>query len=61
MLVKFEDNHTFGSNFYLSGRYAYYNTGFILAPKGGLDTNAGRSLVTASSYGSTRPSTNLRT
>jgi Carboxypeptidase regulatory-like domain/TonB-dependent Receptor Plug Domain len=59
-LLKFEDNHTFGSSFYVSGRYAYYDAGFILAPKGGLETNAGRSLVTASSYGSTRQSTNLR-
>src|SRR5207253_5246397 len=58
-LLKLEDNHIFGSSFYLSGRYAYYNAGFVLMPKGGLDTNAGRSLVTASSYGSTRESINI--
>src|SRR4029453_6409234 len=59
-LLKFEDNHVFGSHMYLSGRYAYYNTGFGLVPSGGLDMNAGRSLVTQSSYGSTRQSLNIR-
>jgi hypothetical protein len=59
-LLKVEDNHVFGSHLYLSGRYAYYNTGFGLVPSGGLDMNAGRSLVTQSSYGSTRRSLNIR-
>jgi hypothetical protein len=59
-LLKVEDNHVFGSHMYLSGRYAYYNTGFGLVPSGGLDMDAGRSNVTASSYGSTRQSLNIR-
>ena len=59
-LLKFEDNHIFSSNLFVSGRYAYYNTGFGLFPNGGLDQNAGRSFVTASSYGSTRQGINIR-
>ncbi|PYR93219.1 MAG: hypothetical protein DMF84_09485 [Acidobacteria bacterium] len=59
-LTKFEDNHVFGANLFLSGRYAYYNTGFGLVPKGGLDTEAGESQVLAQSFGSTRQSLNIR-
>ena len=59
-LTKFEDNHVFGANLFLSGRYAYYNTGFGLVPKGGLDTGAGESQVLAQSFGSTRQSLNIR-
>jgi hypothetical protein len=54
-LLKFEDSHTFGSSLFVTGRYAYYNNGFGLVPSGGLDGDpAGQSLVTSSSYGSTR-------
>ena len=59
-LTKVEDNHVFGGNLFLSGRYAYYNTGFGLVPKGGLDTPAGESQVLAQSFGSTRQSLNIR-
>ncbi len=59
-LTKVEDNHVFGANLFLSGRYAYYNTGFGLVPKGGLDTSAGESQVLATSFGSTRQSLNIR-
>ena len=34
--AKIEDNHVFNSNLFLSGKYAYYNTGFGLDPLGGL-------------------------
>jgi Carboxypeptidase regulatory-like domain len=37
-LVKLEGNHTFGSNFFLVGRYAYTANGFSLTPRGGLET-----------------------
>jgi hypothetical protein len=59
-LTKIEDNHVFGSNLFLSGRYAYYNTGFALEPKAGLDESAGESQVLATSFGSTRESLNIR-
>jgi Carboxypeptidase regulatory-like domain/TonB-dependent Receptor Plug Domain len=59
-LTKIEDNHVFGSNLFLSGRYAYYNTGFGLEPKAGLDESAGESQVLATSFGSTRESLNIR-
>jgi hypothetical protein len=59
-LLKFEDNHIFNSKFYLSGRYAYYNTGFGLVPKGGLDLNAGESQARGQGYGSYQQSLNIR-
>lgn len=59
-LTKIEDNHVFGANLFLSGRYAYYNTGFGLVPKGGLDQEAGESQVLGASFGSTRQSLNIR-
>jgi hypothetical protein len=59
-LLKFEDNHVFSSSFFLSGKYAYYNTGFILDPIGGLDMQAGQSNRLGQSFGSTRQSLNLR-
>lgn len=55
-LLKFEDSHTFGSSLFVTGRYAYYNTGFGLAPRGGLDDLAGHSLVLSESFGTTRQS-----
>jgi hypothetical protein len=59
-LTKVENNHVFGANLFLSGRYAYYNTGFGLVPKGGLDLTSGESQVLATSFGSTRQSLNIR-
>lgn len=55
-LWKFEDSHTFGSSLFVTGKYAYYNTGFGLVPIGGLDQLAGESLVLGRSFGSTRQS-----
>jgi hypothetical protein len=59
-LLKFEDNHIFSSNLFVSGRYAYYNTGFGLVPKGGLDQQAGESTLLGQSFGSTRQSLFIR-
>ena len=39
---KIDDNHQFGSNLFVTARAAYYNTGFILDPIGGLATQAGQ-------------------
>ena len=43
---------TLRRNLFLSAKYAYYNTGFILDPDGGMNLPAGRSFVTAQSFGS---------
>ncbi len=59
-LLKLEDNHTFGSSLFVTGRYAYYNTGFGLVPKGGLDQLAGESQILGQSFGSTRQSLFVR-
>ena len=59
-LWKIADDHTFGSSMFVSAKFAYYNTGFQLTPEGGMDLQAGRSLVTASSFGSTSQSLNIR-
>ena len=47
-------------NMFLTAKYAYYNTGFILTPEGGMAMQAGRDLTTARSYGSTVQSSNVR-
>ena len=59
-LLKLEDNHIFGASLFLTGRYAYYNTGFGLYPNGGLDMAAGRSLILGESFGSTQQVEYLR-
>jgi hypothetical protein len=59
-LTKIEDNHVFNSNLFVSGKYAYYNTGFGLDPMGGMDLQAGQSQVLGQSFGSTRQSLNIR-
>src|SRR5437867_290918 len=51
-LWKIADDHVFGPKMMVSGRFAYYNTGFVLDPIGGLDMQAGRSFTTAQSFGS---------
>ena len=38
---------------FLSAKYAYYNTGFMLTPEGGMGLSSGRDLIAARSYGST--------
>ena len=59
-LFKFADDRVMSSNMFLSAKYAYYNTGFLLTPEGGMDLNAGRDLTTGQSYGSTVQSSNIR-
>ena len=59
-LWKFADDRVVSSNLFVSGKYAYYNTGFLLTPEGGMSTNAGRDLFTGTSYGSFSQSLNLR-
>jgi hypothetical protein len=51
-LWKIADDHVFGPKMMVSARFAYYNTGFILDPIGGLDMQAGRSFTTGQSFGS---------
>jgi hypothetical protein len=53
-LWKIEDNRTFGSNLFLTGRYAYYGTGFKLEPMQGTEQQAGISLFKGETFGSTQ-------
>jgi hypothetical protein len=59
-LWKVGDDHTFGTNLFVSANYGYYNTGFILDPMGGLDMQAGRNFIDQHSYGSVSQSLNVR-
>ncbi len=59
-LTKIETNHVFSASLFLSGRYAYYNPGFGLIPKGGLEETTGESQVLGRSFGSTQQSLNIR-
>src|SRR5580765_7651260 len=59
-LWKIADDRSLTSNMFLSAKYAYYNTGFILDPVGGLDAQAGRNFTTATSYGSVSQGLNVR-
>jgi hypothetical protein len=53
-LLKLEENHTFSPNFFLSAKLAYYNTGFQLDPRGGLDGQAGISARLGRTFGTTQ-------
>ena len=59
-LWKIADDRIITPNMFLSAKYAYFNTGFILDPVGGLGMQAGRSFTTAQSYGSINQSLNIR-
>ena len=59
-LWKVADDHVFGTNIFVTGKYAFYNTGFVLDPTGGLSMQAGRDFVHATSYGSISQSINIR-
>jgi hypothetical protein len=48
------------SGLFLSARYGYYNTGFGLVPKGGLDMDTGESQVLGQAFGSYQQSLNIR-
>lgn len=51
-LWKIGSDLVLGRDLFLSAKYAYYNTGFVLEPHGGTNLQAGRSFVTAQSFGS---------
>ena len=53
-LLKFENNHVFTANLFLSSKYAYYGTGFSLEPEGGLDGQASVSTRLGQAFGTTR-------
>ena len=59
-LWKIANDRAIGSSLFVSGKLAYFNTGFGLVPKGGLDMQAGRSFATATSYWSYSQSLNIR-
>jgi hypothetical protein len=59
-LFKLADDRVIRSNMFLTAKYAYYNTGFLLTPEGGLGLASGRDLIAARSYGSTVQSSNVR-
>src|SRR5262249_50623247 len=59
-LFKFADDRVITSNMFVSAKYAYYNTGFLLTPEGGMDLSSGRDLTQGRSYGSTVQSLNVR-
>jgi len=59
-LWKVGNDRVLGSNLFVSAKFAYYNTGNLLTPMGGMDTGSGRSLVTGRSYGSTVQTLNIR-
>jgi hypothetical protein len=51
-LWKFEDNHSFGSNLFVSGKYAWFGWGYGFAPRGGADQDGGINFDTDHAYGS---------
>jgi hypothetical protein len=59
-LWKIQDDRAVNAHLFLSAKYAYYNTGNALTPEGGMNLQAGRSLTTGQSFGSTSESINER-
>src|SRR4051794_27005719 len=57
---KIADDRVLSPNLFLDAKYAYYNTGFVLTPEGGMGLSSGRDLIAARSYGSTVQSSNIR-
>ena len=57
---KIADDRVIRPNMFLSAKYAYFNTGFVLTPEGGMGLASGRDLTTSKSYGSTVQSSNVR-
>jgi len=53
-LLKFQDDRVMTSNLFLSGKYAYYGTGFLLVPRGGLDGQTSRDAINSTTIGTTR-------
>jgi hypothetical protein len=59
-LWKFADDRVISPNMFLSGKFAYFNTGFVLDPVGGLNQQSGRDFTSATSFGSVNQSLNVR-
>ena len=59
-LWKIEDNRMFGPNLFVTGKYAYYNTGFTLESIGSLDEQMGISALQGQTFGSTNAQYFLR-
>ena len=59
-LWKIANDRAVSSNLFMSVKYAYYNTGNALTPEGGMSMQAGRSLTTGQSYGSTSETISAR-
>ena len=59
-LWKIGDDRVMAGSMFLSAKYAYYNTGFVLDPMGGMSQQAGRSFLLAQSFGSVNQSLNVR-
>ncbi|MCU1385354.1 MAG: hypothetical protein JWL71_4051 [Acidobacteria bacterium] len=59
-LFKLADDRIVRPDMFLTAKSAYYNTGFVLTPEGGLGLSSGRDLIAARSYGSTVQSSNIR-
>jgi len=58
---KIGDDRVFSPNLFVSARYAYYNTGIKLTPEGGMDAQAGRTLIVPTkAYGSTLETLQIR-
>jgi hypothetical protein len=51
-IMKIEDNHTFGSNLFVNGKYAWYGWGYGLLPHGGADLKGGVDYDLNQSFGS---------
>src|SRR4030095_7303999 len=51
-LWKVEDNHTFGSSLFVTGKYAWYGWGYGFDPRGGTNVNGGIDFDSSTSYGS---------
>ena len=51
-LWKVEDNHTFGSNLFVTGKYAWYGWGYGFDPIGGAGNNGGVDIENDRAYGS---------
>jgi hypothetical protein len=59
-LLKFDYNRVVTPNLFLTGKYAYYGTGFQLAPAGGLEMQTGRSDRLGETFGSVNLNNFLR-
>jgi hypothetical protein len=51
-LFKLEDNHTFGSSLFVTGKYAWYGWGYGLLPHGGDDKSGGVDFDLNTAFGS---------